>query len=218
MITKFSLLDKLELKEKPNELLSTSFVLTIIGKPGSGKSTIIQEILMNNEILNGKFDIIFIFSPSKFEYLECEENKNWIKDFSIEKIFNIISIINEDKQTKKNVLFIFDDLISQIRKERDNDLLLKLFFNRRHLIINSNLSFILVSQRYIIIPPSIRSCITHFIYFKLTTKDYITIKEDLIGYIDLRNIALQLTNDYDFIFLNLEAGTILKNFKEKIII
>ena len=219
MITNLKLLTQLKSSKEELTFFSKSFVLTIIGKPGSGKTSVVQEILLNEELLQNKFDYIFIFSPTPLPYIECVENENWIRDFSLEKIFFIIETLNGiDIEEFKNVLFIFDDLVGGMHKESGNEKLSRLFFNRRHLLKNASLSYVVITQRYIAIPTNIRSCISHLIFFRLTQRDYHSLKHDLVGYVDFAIIAKSITNDYDFICMALDNGLIYKNFSERIII
>lgn len=219
MISKFELLSKIKNEEKKLKIFPESFVLIIVGKPGSGKSTITQELLLNDELLKNKFDNIVIFSPSVFDYMKEDmvENKNWIRQFSLEKIYEAIELINKSNE-RKNVLFIFDDMIGDLHKHNENDKFLNLLFNRRHIINNGFLSFIFITQRYLVIPTNLRTCVSTIIFFKLTEKDYKQLKSDLIGYVDFNKISKLIQNDFDFIYINLESGLILKNFIEKIII
>ncbi len=83
-----------------------------------------------------KFDYVFVVTPSPMEYAE------WFlpdKNFSEELDFEWIEDkINKLKRTDKyiNVLFIFDDVVVDMKNESLNKKLLTLVFNRRHKLDN----------------------------------------------------------------------------------
>ena len=54
--------------------MNNSFISGIIGRPGSGKTFLIRELLMNKELYYKFFDYVYIFSPSLIEGLDLKEN------------------------------------------------------------------------------------------------------------------------------------------------
>lgn len=46
-----------------------------------------------------------------------------------------------------NVLFVLDDCVAQLNKLNKNSIITNLFFNRRHLIPNCNISIIVTTQQ-----------------------------------------------------------------------
>ena len=199
-----------------------SFMMCVVGKPGSGKTSVIQELLLNPDLLSGFFDLIFIFSPTPFPFIECILNENWFSSFSItileEVILNIRNMINKEFQKQIKVLFVFDDLISSFKAWKTSPPIMTLFFNRRHLLpYNSEISIILTAQRYAVIPINYRSCINNLIIFRLNDRDYKFIKEDSVGNLSLKDMNNNwLTNNYDFVYISLNDGFYYKNFLEKL--
>ena len=121
------------LQNLDNDIFPSHFLSIILGKPGSGKTSLLKFILKSDKLLFKKFDYIFIISPSpsEFKYLFLPKtnitdilNWNWI--------FNKINYINKyHKNEYINVLFIFDDMISDLKiVERDLQFS-RFIFNRR---------------------------------------------------------------------------------------
>ena len=222
----FSILGKENLKEKNNleglvdlkcpDAFPKSFFMLIIGKPGSGKSTLIEEMLINPYFLNEKFDFVIIFSPYEFLNVECEKGTNFFNTFDLGIIYTAIDKINKEQQKYCNLLIIFDDFISEIRKEAQNPKFTRLFYNRRHLIKNGCVSFIMTSQKFVVTPPQIRPCINIIVLFQLNASEYSSLKKDVCSWIDMKFIGNLLKNMYDFVFINIINGNIYLNLKTKI--
>jgi hypothetical protein len=114
------------------------FAMLIVGKPGMGKtSLIISLICKQGKCFNRKFDRVFIWSPSlitmdedPFELVPPEQK------FEEATLENIQGVLDEIKSSGEKILFILDDVIADIRgkgKGATENLLQKIFFNRRHL-------------------------------------------------------------------------------------
>lgn len=48
------------------DITPSNFCFAIVGKPGSGKSHLIKEFVMNKELYFGKFDKVLFITPSKY--------------------------------------------------------------------------------------------------------------------------------------------------------
>ena len=78
------------------------------------------------------------------------------------------------------MLFIFDDVVGQIKKLETSPQLAQLYLNRRHLLTNGTISLITVSQKYTMVPSRLRSNMSWLIFFKLNPNDIEAIYRDVV--------------------------------------
>ena len=87
------------------------------------------------------------------------------------------------KREKKNVLIVFDDMISHVMSDKKAQQVLKdLFIRCRKL----NISLCFLNQSYFSVPKDVRLNCTHYIIFKLNNKR------------ELQNIAINHSADIDY--------------------
>ena len=201
------------------------FLSLIIGKPGSGKTALLKFMLTSNDLLYKKFDYVFIISPSYTEY-DClflpSENFNEELDFEW-----IESKINKYKETENyiNILFILDDVIADLFKNRFAKQIMSFVFNRRHLLNNGMISIIITSQKYTFIPTSLRANVTSIFIFLLNGIELSKIKTELVFNEKEFNAALKLVfnnetnkcNIKPFLLYRIDNNSYFKNF-DKIIL
>jgi len=137
-----------------------------------GKTSLILSLVCKqNKALNKKFDKIFIFSPSlitmnndPFELIP-EDQK-----FEEVTLDNLTEVLDEIKDSGEKILFLMDDVIADIRgkgKGAIENLLQKIFFNRRHLAgAGGSVSIIATSQAYNKIDPKLRKTASQIIFYK----------------------------------------------------
>ncbi len=151
------------------------FSLLNCGTRGAGKTVLCLNIL---EWYKGHFDEIFIFSPTieldykyklMFEKLdmEFEFGKNIFVDYNenvLQKIMLKIKRFNKNKpfKDKAKILFIFDDIVSSIPKNKRRTIFNKLILNNRHY----NASVIINSQTFKLLDSNFRKVSSQIVLFK----------------------------------------------------
>jgi ABC-type dipeptide/oligopeptide/nickel transport system ATPase component len=107
-------------------ILQSNFVTLIVGKPGSGKSFILREFILNKQLYNKKFALVLFITPSMFEDKEITlDERNTRKNVDTEWILSTLDkykSFNEEKDGEKispvrNILIIFDDVIAGLKKK-----------------------------------------------------------------------------------------------------
>ena len=148
------------------------FAMLVVGKPGMGKTSLILSLLCKSgKAFNRKFDKVYLWSPSlvtmtddPFEMIPDDQK------FEGATLENIHGVLDEIKDSAEKVLFIYDDVVSDIRgkgKGEIENLLQKIFFNRRHLAgAGGSVSIIATSQTYNKIDPKLRKTASQLVLYR----------------------------------------------------
>tara|TARA_R110000803_G_scaffold11657_2_gene34682 strand:+ start:1495 stop:2256 length:762 start_codon:yes stop_codon:yes gene_type:complete len=161
-----------------------NFFMLVCGRPGSGKTTLILNLIAKRgKLYNKKFDKVFVFSPSLMTMKE-----NPFGDLPEDQVDTELSeeilegALNDIKDSGEKVLFILDDVVNDIKKIGVQTLLSKMLMNRRHLCgEGGSASFIITTQVYNKIPAPIRKTASHIIVFHTKNKKELdTIFDELI--------------------------------------
>ena len=206
------------------------FAMLIVGKPGMGKTSLILSLVCKSgKAFNRKFDKVFVWSPSlitmegdPFEMIPDEQK---YEEATLE---NIEEVLAEVKDSGEKVLFIFDDVIADIRgkgKGQIENLLQKIFFNRRHLAgAGGSLSIIATSQTYNKIDPKLRKTASQLVFYEnKQKKERESIFDEVIlipkqEYIDALRFIYDKKHNFMYIDTQLpENKMIHKNFNQLVI-
>ena len=205
------------------------FAFIVVGRPGFGKTSLLNTLVCKSgRNFNRKFDRVFIWSPSMItmegDPYEMIPDDQKFEEASLE---NIQGVLDEIKDTGEKVLFIFDDVIADIRGKGKGDienLLQKIFFNRRHLAgAGGSVSIMATSQTYNKIDPKLRKTASHLIQYKPQKKEIENIFDDMINlpkreFMDVLRYIYK--RKHDFMYLDLQdqdTKQIHKNFTQLII-
>lgn len=195
------------------------FLMIIVGKPGSGKTSLMKFLLTSKDLLYKKFDYVFIISPSFLEY-----DSLFLPPGNFTNELDFVWIANKIKQYRDtpkyvNILFILDDVVADLHKNRMCKEIMNFIFNRRHLLNNGMISIIISSQKVSVIPTIVRVNTTIVITFMLSAIEFLKIKKDICFDEDRFDRVLKIVfEDRDkeetkpFLFYRVDNETYFKNF------
>ena len=102
----------------PEPLPRKSFALLITGRPASGKTNLLLNLITKKgKCFNRKFDKVYIFSPS-LSTIKDDDPFELIPDdqkFETATLENMEGILNKINDSGEKVLIILDDVIADVR-------------------------------------------------------------------------------------------------------
>jgi hypothetical protein len=199
----------------------------VVGKSGSGKSTVLYNLLTKPELLGDYFNFIFVFSPVKTDDILRQlglPDANYITEFDEDYVSAIIDNLEAKIEeqgglgkcgNKTKVLFIFDDILGK-QKFLRGDVMKKLATANRHF----NLSLIINSQYYKGVPPVVRTNVSSILMFPSSLSEIEKLSDENCEpnqskkeFIDLVQHAT--SDEFSFLYLQKKAKLgerIRKNF------
>lgn len=196
-----------------------SFRWCLIGSSGSGKTSLIKNILFNKSWgYNKYFDECYLFLGSEDDRKEFEllskaygmTDKLLITgDFNEDELNNIYNEIEKDNNNRtkdfSRVLMIFDDMITdRICKNGASGIINKIFIKGRH----ANISAIISSQKYHLLPNNIRllNCSHLTVFSSTNSHDMKSIADEHSNMLSpdemLKKMKENLKGRYDFITID----------------
>lgn len=211
------------LHEKLNNYDMTSFMNShetnlFIGKPKSGKTSLLYSFFKSQKLFRKCFHNIFLFQPSQsrdsmkdniFEKIPDEQKFDELNIENLETVLNVIK--NEDK--KYNNCIIFDDMTAYLKDNETLKAFKELIFNRRHL----RTSIFFLVQTYKSVPKEIRMLFSNMFIFKVNKEEMKFIFEECIeDKKDYRDEICKLVYNepFKYLFINLNSQRFFSNFNE----
>ena len=219
--------DKNPLGEHLNkyEMLShlNSFSFTaIIGKPGSGKTSLLISFLTgkrSKKIFRKVFDHIHLVMPkSSRESMKKNPFKNHGEDKMYEELnFDSINTIYDSllssSEEKETSLLILDDVGAVLKNVEIGKKLRQIIYNRRHLKCH----IVILLQSFLSIPKEVRKLITNCFMFKPSKVEFENFCEELFETkkdmaLEIMKVAYSETKDHPYIMLNVETQKMYRKF------
>ena len=219
------------LAKKLNKYDLTKFMNThstnlFIGRPGSGKTSLLYSFFKSSKLFATVYHNIFLFQPSasrssmKDKLFDKLPDENKFEELSFENLNDVMTRIKderiEDEDEDYNNCIIFDDMGAYLRNKETKQLLKELIYNRRHL----RTSIFFLVQTFLSIEPDIRKLFSNIFVFKVSKKELETIFEEVIEQ-EKDNILpisrLVYDKPYEYLFINTDTGRLFKKFDEILI-
>tara|TARA_R110002050_G_scaffold84926_2_gene181232 strand:- start:2146 stop:2817 length:672 start_codon:yes stop_codon:yes gene_type:complete len=211
-------LDKFELTKFLNQHTTN----LLIGKPKSGKTSLLFSLFENKEILRKVYHRIYVFQP---EPSRSSMKNDIFGKLPPDQLFNELNFENLDlvmdeieATSDLNIAIIFDDVGASLKNFDTMNLMKKLIFNRRHL----HTSVFFLVQTYYSIPKDIRKLFSNIFVFRVNKNELATIFDEIVEDKEMVDIAPQISKlvydkPHNFMFINTDSQRIFKNFDELII-
>ena len=211
-------LDKFELTKFLNQHTTN----LLIGKPRSGKTSLLFSLFENKEILRKVYHKIYVFQP---EPSRSSMKNDIFGKLPPDQLFNELNFENLDlvmdeieATSDLNIAIIFDDVGASLKNFDTMNLMKKLIFNRRHL----HTSVFFLVQTYYSIPKDIRKLFSNIFVFRVNKNELATIFDEIVEDKEMVDITHQISKliydkPYNFMFINTDTQRIFKNFDELII-
>tara|TARA_R110000868_G_scaffold131332_2_gene341309 strand:+ start:8240 stop:8980 length:741 start_codon:yes stop_codon:yes gene_type:complete len=188
------------------------FCMAIIGRAGSGKSSLLMNLVCKRgKLYNKKFDKVIVFSPSLKSMDDCPFDKlppeQLFSELTIDTLEQVVADITDSEE---RILIIMDDVVNDMNKNAElQRQLCKLLMNRRHIAgYGGGISVIITSQVYNKIPCAIRKTFSHMILMDIKQKrelDSLWEEHILTDKKQFENICKYCYKDkFDFMYLDLE--------------
>ena len=206
-------LDKYEL----TQFLNNHSTTLMIGKPKSGKTSLLYSFLKSKELLRNVYDKIFLFQPSqsrasmKDKIFDNIPDDQKFEELNLENLNDVESSLDDG-----NNIIIFDDMTAYLKDNEIQKKLKEFVFNRRH----KHLSIIFLVQSWLSVPKDIRKLFTNIFVFKVSKNEMEQIFDEVVElpkqYI-LPLMKLTYDKPHQYLFINTDSQRLFKGFDEILI-
>lgn len=163
--------------------MNKSFFALLLGKPGSGKSTLWVTLLTDRRFYNEVFDRIYIFIPEASLHnigpdslIHLLPEDRFYPELSIDTLEEVEKLLEDNARKEWNSLVIFDDVQRDL-KGPCQEKLIHMVANRRH---GYRASFIIAAQTYRKVPKQVRELASDLFVFDPSRSCQKAIEDELL--------------------------------------
>jgi hypothetical protein len=211
--------NKLE-KYELTKFLNCHSTNLLIGKPRSGKTSLLYSFFKSRKLLKKIYNNIFIFQPSNSRasmkdniFGKLPEEKQF-EELTYDNLKSVLDTIKSEDPECNNCL-IFDDMTAFLKNKDTMNLFKELIFNRRHL--RTTIYFLV--QTWYSVPREIRRLFSNMFIFRTSKEELENIFTEVIEkHKDCIPEITKLVYDkpYQYLFVNTDSMRMFKGFDELI--
>ena len=190
----------------------------LLGKPRSGKSSLMWAFLANKKLLNRVYHNIYLFQPShsrasiKNDIFKKHPKDKKFDELTTENLQEVLERIKGSPPDENNVI-IFDDMASYLKNKETLQLFKELIFNRRHI----RTSIFFLNQTFFSVPKELRRLFSNIFVFKVSKNElknlFDEVVEDEFVKSMMPNISkLVYDKPFSYLFINTDNQKFYKQF------
>jgi len=197
----------------------------IIGKPGSGKTSLLVSFLTGkkkDKVFRKCFDHILLVMPEssrksmKKNIFEKHVEDKMFEELNPSTMSSIYNKLLHSTEEKETTLLILDDIGASLKNADIQQTMRKIIFNRRHLKVH----IVMLLQSFTSCPLTIRKLFTNVFMFKPSKKEFEVLFSELFE--QKKDYALDIMQyvyrePHDWLMLNVDSQRMYKNFDEILI-
>jgi hypothetical protein len=198
----------------------------ILGKPGSGKTSLALNFICNKQFYKKCFDHVYIVMPVYSRNslvdspLEGLPPDRFYDELSVKTMDDLYEKIQKSSKEKEYSFILYDDVQDALKNTEIALKFKRLIANQRHLKL---VSFIML-QNYMTLPSDIRKIVTNYIIFDLGKREVRQLVDDIYKLdkndfyeIYKKVFGSQETEPHTWLFYNTKNNSLYHEF-DKIII
>ena len=213
MVVDGSLDDRLD-KYEVLSYLNTHSTNLIIGRPKSGKSSLLQSFFKSKHALKKIYNKIILFMPSasrssvKTDVFNKLPEGQIYDELSYENLNEAFNIFKSMEKNESKCL-ILDDMSAYLKNKETLHLFKEILYNRRH----HGISVFMLVQTYYSVPKELRRVFSNFFIFRVPLDTMKTIFSELLEQKDefiLPIIKTVYDKPHNWLFINLDSQVMYK--------
>ena len=190
----------------------------LIGKPKSGKTSLLLAMLKDKKLLNRVYHNVYLFQPS---HSRASLKKDIFKKHPEDKMFeeltfdNLEEVLERIKGTppEENNVIIFDDMASYLKNRETLQLFKELIFNRRH--IRTSIYFL--NQTFFSVPKELRRLFSNIFIFKVSKDELKNIFDENVEDENIKSMMPAISKEvfnkpFSYLFINTDNQKFYKKF------